>query len=259
MGTSLVCCSSASDCGSPGQTCSLDLASPQLVHDFVRQVPVSLDPADKQEVSRVRDIVRSSTCNVRSMLLAAARQDDGPGVLEQIADGASAADMSEALRIASQRGCAAVVRELVAVGLSVNCPCPHTQFSPLQLSAAGGHLAVSELLLDALADLQIVSRAEHTSAFSLAHQMGHADVEDLLDRHSARAEGTNGEETAVSRRMHVLPRVSCEQSEAMLLALASGPGVGQAQGALALASQEPKRAQNYLDEDDCPTDELPAS
>merc|ERR1719210_1852713 len=95
------------------------------------------------------DVSLSTTVRPRTK---AARQDDAPAMLQLVADGADLTDVSEALRLAAYRGSASVVRELVAVGLSVNVGDPHTGFAPLQLAAATGHLAVCELLLDALAD-----------------------------------------------------------------------------------------------------------
>merc|ERR1719401_1552871 len=152
-------------------------------------------------------------------LLIATRQDDAPGVLQYVADGADIADMGEALRLAAQRGSASVVRELVAVGLSVNEGCPQSGFSPLQLAAASGHVAVCELLLDALADVHRPTGGR--TALSLARQMGNVEVEEVIERHVASLlqEQGDADEQAQYKRAHVLPRVSPLLSEAVLNAM----------------------------------------
>merc|ERR1719424_759355 len=87
---------------------------------------------------------------LRLQLLTAVRNDDAPGVLQHVADGADINLMGEALRLAAHRGSAAVVRELVAVGLSVNEPCPQTHFTPIHLSSAAGHHVVCEVFVGCL-------------------------------------------------------------------------------------------------------------
>merc|ERR1719210_1075245 len=93
------------------------------------------------------DVSLSTTVRPRTK---AARQDDAPAMLQLVADGADLTDVAEALRLAAFRGSAAVVRELVAVGLGVNAKCPDTGMTPLQLAAGSGHPVVCELLLDAM-------------------------------------------------------------------------------------------------------------
>lgn len=156
--------------------------------------------------------------SVRTQLLMAARQDDSSSVLQHVADGAEVADLSETLRLAAQRGSASVVRELVAVGLSVNDCCPHSGFSPLHLASASGQLSVCELLLDALADLN--KSVSGNTALSLAHKMGNVEVEEILERHAeTMARQGDAAENALSHAAHVLPRVSPVLSEAILQAL----------------------------------------
>lgn len=209
------------------QACSFDIVGHQHPQEILGlqldkienegAADVDRKTAERRGRAQLKD---ESTTSVRGAFLAAARHDDAPGVLEHVAGGVKLEDMGEALRIASQRGCASVVRELVAVGLAVNATCPHTHFAPLQLSAASGHLAVCELLLDALADVHRSAGGANSSAITLAHMSGHIDVEELLERHIAsRAQANSGEDTVIARRTHVLPRVSPALSEAMLQAL----------------------------------------
>mmetsp|Transcript_6308 Transcript_6308/g.15140 ORF Transcript_6308/g.15140 Transcript_6308/m.15140 type:complete len:264 (-) Transcript_6308:76-867(-) len=209
---------------------------------------ISWNPRSKPKSQGEGDSTSAST-ELRRQLLAASRQDDAPGVLLHIADGADIADMGEALRVAAHRGCASVARELVAVGLSVNECCPHTGFSPLQLAAAGGHLAVCELLLDALADVN--QSLGGATALTLAHKMGHLDVEQILERHAA-CLGDNQDE---NRRCHVLPRVSPTLSEAVLQAFptpATEEDGGQFESVLELpaGAQTPLKEQRGSEKED---------
>jgi len=162
---------------------------------------------------------------LRLQLLTAVRNDDAPGVLQHVADGADINLMGEALRLAAHRGSAAVVRELVAVGLSVNEPCPQTHFTPIHLSSAAGHHVVCEVLLDALADVHksIGKGAQTTTALNMARKSGHAEVEEVITRHITslvmNEQGEGNDASQQNRRAHVLPRVSPHLSEAVLQAL----------------------------------------
>jgi len=217
----LVCCAS----GDGTVPANFDMHNPtQAPSIFLPHGPCSTveNESDSQEDVALRMIGKLANPSIdnslRGQLLKATRQDDAAAVLQFVADGAEIADMSESLRLASQRGSASVVRELIAVGLTVNESCPHSGFSPLHLASASGHLTVCELLLDALADVQKV--VDGTTALALAHKMGNTEVEEILERHVASLlrEGEAGEDP-VSRRAHVLPRVSPVLSEAILQAL----------------------------------------
>lgn len=159
----------------------------------------------------------------RRGLLKAARQDDAPAILQLVADGADLTDVCEALRLAAYRGSASVVRELVAVGLGVNEACPDTGMTSLQLAAGSGHILVCELLLDAMAD----PCTRGTPAISLARKKGHAEVEEVIERHVAAmllaGKGEEPEDGGQYRRAHVLPRVSPVLSEAVMQALPAMP------------------------------------
>jgi len=199
----------------PGIGSALDIGIVDVDRDRIADQEMTL-----MEISKIGD---DSSLTLRALLLRCTRQDDAPGVLQIVADGAEVSDMGEALRLASQRGAATVVRELVAVGISVNECCPHSEFSPLQLAASSGHLSVCELLLDALADVHKSVRG--TTALNLARKMGNNEVEEIMERHMAslvmEAEGDGDEASQWSRRAHVLPRVSPILSEAVLQALPS--------------------------------------
>jgi len=207
----------------------MDTVHPQSLTQtmFPRQVQhqaaAEANPETEEEVEVLakHTTVAKAARVARTQLLTAVRQDDAPRVLTFVADGTSFDVMGEALRLAAYRGSASVVRELVAVGLSVNVGDPHTGFAPLQLAAASGHIAVCELLLDALADVQ--RSVDGATATILAKKMGHSDVEDVLERHMATLllEEQDGQRTASTnlQQSHVLPRVSPVISQAMLEAM----------------------------------------
>merc|ERR1719446_1925895 len=118
------------------------MVNPQQANSIMFQAALcsNLDDEHKtQEEAALEQMNKLTICpadsSTRTQLLTAARQDDASSVLQHVADGAEVADLSEALRLAAQRGSASVVRELVAVGLSVNDCCPHAGFSPLQLAS----------------------------------------------------------------------------------------------------------------------------
>lgn len=212
-------------CCTDGTTAfSSDMVNPQRPQTFFKSLsPCDEDDRDLLEEKALDQVSalasRGNDNSLRTQLLTATRQDDAAAVLQYIADGADIADMGEALRLAAQRGSASVVRELIAVGLSVNESCPHSSFTALQLASATGHLTVCELLLDALADVH--KSIAGTTALTLAHKMGNTEIEEILERHLASLvmeEGQGGEDP-VSRRAHVLPRVSPVLSEAILQAL----------------------------------------
>jgi hypothetical protein len=220
------CCSSGAD----DVADAMAMVTPQALSQglFHKSGPSSMnnDPEEEEEVEvaldrnkLVREGGESDANPLRRQLLTAVRHDDAPGVLQFVADGANIVDMGEGLRLAAHRGSAAVVRELVAVGLCVNDGCPHTGFTPLQLAAASGHIVVCELLLDALADVH--RPIGGATALSLARKMGNVEVEEVIERHVASLllADQGADDAAQYRRAHVLPRVSPVLSEAVLQTL----------------------------------------
>jgi len=205
---------------------SMDMINPQSITQTMfprhvqHQVAVEANPETEEEVEVLAKhaVVAKAAGVARTQLLTAVRQDDAPRVLTFVADGTSFELMGEALRIAAYRGCASVVKELVSVGLSVDVGDPHTGFAPLQLAAATGHLAVCELLLDALADVQ--RSVDGATAAMLARKMGHLDVEYILEQHMAallvEEHGGEGTTDTALQQSHVLPRVSPVLSQAVL-------------------------------------------
>lgn len=181
--------------------------------------------------------------DARRHLLAAVRQDDAPKVLTFVAQGLDIGLLSEAMHLAAQRGSAAVVRELVAVGLSVNDLCPSTGFTPLQLGAVAGHLVVCELLLDAQADVH--RPVGGSTALMLARKMGNAEIEEVIERHVASMVLTDqgdSDEAAHYRRAHVLPRVSPVLSEAVLLIDSSPDTLRPSHAAAGVEDSHPRNA-----------------
>eukprot|EP00927_Polykrikos_kofoidii_P077583 TRINITY_DN74515_c0_g1_i1.p1 TRINITY_DN74515_c0_g1~~TRINITY_DN74515_c0_g1_i1.p1 ORF type:complete len:325 (-),score=50.12 TRINITY_DN74515_c0_g1_i1:327-1241(-) len=225
-----VCC-----CASDSQPMpALDMIGPQIGRDFFLK-EFAINDSQPDQILEAEKVDRSLTMGLaggqggtnplRLQLLAAVRNDDASGVLQHVADGADIALMGEALRLAAHRGSASVVRELVAVGLSVNDSCPQTHFTPIHLASAGGHHVVCEVLLDALADVH--KPIGGTSALSMARKSGHAEVEEVITRHITSLvmndQGENNDNSQANRRAHVLPRVSPFLSEAVLQALPSPP------------------------------------
>eukprot|EP00927_Polykrikos_kofoidii_P064379 TRINITY_DN5955_c0_g2_i1.p1 TRINITY_DN5955_c0_g2~~TRINITY_DN5955_c0_g2_i1.p1 ORF type:complete len:466 (+),score=69.96 TRINITY_DN5955_c0_g2_i1:141-1538(+) len=206
-----------------------DVVRPEnTCQDIVKEMhmPIPTGTEGGHEDPNAMSPYKPSEANIRSLqpqLLMAVKRDDGPGVLQYVADGTDFADMSEALRFAAHRGSTSVVRELVAVGLTVNDSCPSTGYTPLQLAATSGHLLVCELLLDALADVhQRIGGEKGPTALSLARKMGNPEVEEVIEQHIARQlvmeQGVTSDmpESPSQTRLHVLPRVSHGLSEVML-------------------------------------------
>jgi len=203
---------------------AFDMVNPQgTCQEVVKelQLPIALGVTDEEPPSQEMDVLiaarqwsrRHNTSTLPPKLLQAVKKDDGPAVLQYVADGTDFEEMGEALRLASHRGSAAVVRELVAVGLTVNKLCPHTGFAPVHLAASCGHLLVCELLLDALADVQqrVGGQENAPTAMSIARKMGNLEIEEVMEQHLARQlleqQGELGD-LLESTRLHVLPRVS---------------------------------------------------
>lgn len=242
----------------------MDMVNPQQLSQGVFRAAANStsrnDPDLEEEVEvalarvhRGPPVSSASEDSVRKHLLTAVRQDDAPGVLQMVADGADIVDMGEALRLASHRGAASVVRELVAVGICINDGCPHTGFTPLQLAAASGHIVVCELLLDALADVH--RPVGGATALSLARKMGNVEVEEVIERHVAallcQDQGKNADEDAQYRRAHVLPRVSPLLSEAVLQALPAPPQQSESHE---IAEERPSLLEQVPGEDVLPSD-----
>lgn len=206
------------------------LSQGMFLKDLAGSSACGADPDAEEEVEVSLDRQKAEDTPSKKQLLTAVRQDDAPGVLQYVADGADFVDMGEALRLAAHRGCASVVRELVAVGLCVNDGCPHTGFSPLQFASASGHIIVCELLLDALADVH--RPIGGATALSLARKMGNVEVQEVIERHVAslllQDKGAGAEDGAQYQRAHVLPRVSPVLSAAVLQALPAPPAPEQA-------------------------------
>eukprot|EP00931_Biecheleriopsis_adriatica_P103849 TRINITY_DN78641_c0_g1_i1.p1 TRINITY_DN78641_c0_g1~~TRINITY_DN78641_c0_g1_i1.p1 ORF type:complete len:315 (+),score=80.47 TRINITY_DN78641_c0_g1_i1:70-1014(+) len=222
-----LCCTSDGE-DVPEDMITADLAQALFLHEVPVHVNATMEDEVKQASKKLKAVRMKNKADEakkggkgRRQLLLAVQQDDAPMVLQFIADGVAASDLGEALRLAAGRGSASVVRELVAVGLSVNEGCEGTGYTPLQLAAAGGHVVVCELLLDALADVH--RQVEGINALSLARKMGNVEVEEVIERHVAalamQDQANPADEAAQYRRAHVLPRVSAVLSEAVLQAV----------------------------------------
>lgn len=223
METEICCCSSEGDI----TTSASDMVNPNIGKALFMaddaMLTVGTDELEHHGDSRIR-YEPSSASTARRQLLTAVRNDDAPEVLQNIADGANVADIEEGLRLAAHRGSASVVRELVAIGMSVNGICPRSGFTPMQLASAGGDIVICELLLDAMADVR--RAVGGATPLEWARQMGHTDVEEIIERHLAvltLQEKGDGTEDAQNKRAHVLPRVSEVLTEAVLQALPKYP------------------------------------
>lgn len=190
--------------------------------------------ADDDEVYEERPefLTNFGRDQLRNRLLAAVRRDDAPGVLQHVADNGDSVDIGEALRLAAERGSACVVRELVAIGLTVDVGCPQTGFTPLHLAAANGHVSACELLLEALADvhLPVACGGNSMTALTLARAKGNLEVEEVIEQHMTKLilppeplPDCIDVEEPILTRANVLPRISPFLSEAILCNLRSGP------------------------------------
>jgi len=232
--TRLCCCNSNGDLSQA----AMDMVSVEHglspAGGFLKELQIRTTLGQDEEVEFDYDMEVSTSIRqrskgdaaVRKRLLKAARTDDAPGVLQLVAEGADLSSVGEAMRLAAYRGSACVVRELVAVGLSVNEACPHTGMTSLQLAAGSGHILVCELLLDAMADVH-GPHSRGPTAIELARKKGHVEVQEVIERHVAAMllaeKGEEQDDGGQYRRAHVLPRVSPVLSEAVLQALPTPP------------------------------------
>lgn len=217
------CCSSKEDMSSVG----FDMVRPESYASCSDMPPIGpCSPEDDFRehgnldwtVSQL-EVVRAGALQLDPALLEAIARDDGPAVLQHVADGADLRDMSEAIRYAAHEGLASVIRELAAIGLEVNAVCPRTGFSALQVATLGSHVMICELLLDAMADVhQRVGNERATTALSLARSVGNPEVVEVIEQHIHRMHMSERDETdaASQTRLHVLPRVSLGLSQAVL-------------------------------------------
>eukprot|EP00930_Biecheleria_cincta_P028359 TRINITY_DN19791_c0_g3_i1.p1 TRINITY_DN19791_c0_g3~~TRINITY_DN19791_c0_g3_i1.p1 ORF type:complete len:421 (+),score=88.56 TRINITY_DN19791_c0_g3_i1:36-1265(+) len=151
-------------------------------------------------------------------LISAACEDNAPLVLELFAEEGGAVQMTEmhkALSLACGRGSLNVVRELVAIGLDVNCSADSSGMRPLHLAASSGHVGVCEFLLDALADANC--RVKGLNALDLARKLGQDEAAQVIEKYLASLVNPAAYEgDPASRRAIVLPRVSAVLTEVIL-------------------------------------------
>lgn len=197
-----------------GISCDDECGGGEVALDYGREVSAGLRSGEGPDLE------------IRRQLLRAACNDDAPLTLQLVADGVDLGVVGEAMRLAAYRGSGCVVRELVAVGLSVSDPCPFTGMTSLQLAAASGHVLVCELLLDAMADVHR-DGSRGPTAIALARKKGHVEVQEVIERHVAAlllaGRGDDQEDgpgsASVYGRAHVLPRVSPVLTAAVLGAM----------------------------------------
>lgn len=142
-------------------------------------------------------------------LVSAACGDNAALVLEVFSkETVQIAKMQQALSLACGHGSVNVVRELVSIGLDVNCSGDTSGMKPLHLAACGGHVAICEFLLDALADP--TCQIEGRTAVDFARTLGHDDTVQAIEKHvgSLLKLAPNDAGPANKSSMPVLPRVS---------------------------------------------------
>merc|ERR1712083_966430 len=89
--------------------------------------------------------------------------------------------MREAFHLAAHYGAIAVVKELVAIGLTVNQGCLRQGLTPLHLAIAAGHHHVCEVLLDAFADVNVIAFSGETP-HSMSIVAGHAEIVEAISK-----------------------------------------------------------------------------
>eukprot|EP00930_Biecheleria_cincta_P028358 TRINITY_DN19791_c0_g2_i1.p1 TRINITY_DN19791_c0_g2~~TRINITY_DN19791_c0_g2_i1.p1 ORF type:complete len:330 (+),score=66.40 TRINITY_DN19791_c0_g2_i1:199-1188(+) len=192
--------------------CETAEKNPQLIAVEFEQseMVVNASPCIDSQMS-VWDTVNSEGAAQRDQharsrqLVAAACQDNAPFILELFAEGGvHMTEMHKALFLACGRGSCNVVRELVAIGLDVNCPGDASGMSPLHLAACRGHVGICEVLLDALADANC--QIKGLSALDLARKLGQDGTAEALGKHLASSRNPDGD--SANMRAIVLPRVS---------------------------------------------------
>eukprot|EP00928_Gymnodinium_smaydae_P033654 TRINITY_DN24048_c0_g1_i1.p1 TRINITY_DN24048_c0_g1~~TRINITY_DN24048_c0_g1_i1.p1 ORF type:complete len:253 (+),score=57.72 TRINITY_DN24048_c0_g1_i1:70-828(+) len=178
--------------------------SPGEWYVAVEHLP-ALEEADQVE-QQLKRSNEDAVAGARARLLSAVKAGDAPVVLQLISKEGDLALCHDALRFACHRGSTSVVRELLGIGVSMNCICPKTQLTPIHLAAAAGHATVCEMLLDAQADVEHVVGGKNVLA--LLRHSGHADIEEAVIRHLAtNAQGGEDKDGSyASFRNYVLPR-----------------------------------------------------
>lgn len=149
-------------------------------------------------------------------LMMAVRDDDAPRVLQLFTEGVDMDDMRKALALAARHGSLNVVRELVSIGCSVKFVDSRYNATPLHLAACGGHPDICDIILDALADVNVEFNG--LTALSYARRLGNIEVQEVIEKQIALAPHlSTAPVEQVNRRHIVLPRVSAILTEAVLL------------------------------------------
>eukprot|EP00930_Biecheleria_cincta_P002875 TRINITY_DN103850_c0_g1_i1.p1 TRINITY_DN103850_c0_g1~~TRINITY_DN103850_c0_g1_i1.p1 ORF type:complete len:344 (-),score=63.32 TRINITY_DN103850_c0_g1_i1:96-1127(-) len=202
-----------------GETVDAEVIDPEIAAVLaVNDVPIFVNTRRafcKDVIIQDADEMNYDELEQRNLLSNAVREDNAPLVLELFSRSAEIAEVQKALFFACGRGSCNCVREMVAIGLSVNCAETVSGFTPLHIAACGGHVDICEILLDALADVNCTAKG--MTALHFAQRTGNLETQEVIEKYMSDMAADRTVEGS-AKRTQVLPRVSALLSEEIMKA-----------------------------------------